>query len=148
MVSDIRQGVVEYLLGELSPQEAQQFEASLRADPALRAEVERFRPVVGRLEGRSDDVWVPLEPPPIDIAGIVAAGPATANLDLAEGDGLRLRNMSGAASEPSGSSGSGSRRSLQAGAERPPDHAGREELHRTRALHPPPGRICGKAGRW
>lgn len=73
MIPDMRQSVVEYLLGELSPEQSETFEASLSIDPGLRAEVERLRPVVGRLEGRGQDAWGALQPPPLDIAAIVAA---------------------------------------------------------------------------
>jgi anti-sigma-K factor RskA len=76
MNSDMREDVVEYLLGELSPDKAELFDARLLSDPGLRAEVDRLRPVVGRLEGQSDAAWVPLEPPPLDIAAIVAADQA------------------------------------------------------------------------
>ena len=61
MSPDMRQRVVEYLLGELPPEEsAEHFEADMVIDPALRAEVERLRPVVGRLEGSGEDAWSPL----------------------------------------------------------------------------------------
>lgn len=73
MTSDMRQSVVEYLLGELPPEQAGRFEATLLIDPGLRAEVERLRPVIGRLEGHGEDAWVAPEPPPLDIAAIVAA---------------------------------------------------------------------------
>jgi anti-sigma-K factor RskA len=73
MSTDMRQKVVGYLLGELPPDEEKSFEAGLQIDPALRAEVDRLRPVVSRLEGRGEEVWDPPEPPPLDIAAIVAA---------------------------------------------------------------------------
>jgi anti-sigma-K factor RskA len=41
--------VAEYLLGELPDAERSAFEAALRADPELRAEVERLQPVVACL---------------------------------------------------------------------------------------------------
>jgi anti-sigma-K factor RskA len=72
MGSDLRQDAVEYLLGELSPADTERFEADLASDPALRTELDRLRPVVGRLEDLGD-AWEPLEPPPLDIAAIVAA---------------------------------------------------------------------------
>jgi anti-sigma-K factor RskA len=52
-----REQLSDYLLGELSAAEAQGFEAALADDPALRAEVERLRPVVGRLEGLERSAW-------------------------------------------------------------------------------------------
>jgi anti-sigma-K factor RskA len=73
MGPDMRQSVVEYLLGELPPEESKRFEAGLEIDPALRAEVDRLQPVIGRLEGRSEEAWAPPEPPALDIAAIVAA---------------------------------------------------------------------------
>jgi len=73
MNSDMRQSVLEYLLGELPPEQAGRFKATLLIDPGLKAEVERLRPVVGRLEGHGEDAWVALEPPPLDIAAIVAS---------------------------------------------------------------------------
>lgn len=90
MASDPRHSAVEYLLGELSPEEAERFAAGLRIDPALRAEVDRLRPVVGSLEDRGDDAWAPLEPPPLDIAAIVAA-------DLPAPDGPEIGPVTGGA---------------------------------------------------
>jgi anti-sigma-K factor RskA len=74
MSSDQRQSVVEYLLGELGPEDLDRFEASLLLDAGLRAEVERLRPVVTRLENHPEDAWQPVEPPPLDAAAIVGAG--------------------------------------------------------------------------
>jgi anti-sigma-K factor RskA len=72
MGSDMQQNVVDYLLGELSPSETERFETELASSPALRAEAERLRPLIGRLEDHGD-AWEPLEPPPLDIAAIVSA---------------------------------------------------------------------------
>lgn len=77
MGPDMRQSAVEYLLGELPPEEHDRFESGLQINTALRAEVLRLGPVVSGLEGRGDEAWVPPEPPPLDIAAIVAADPAT-----------------------------------------------------------------------
>ena len=41
---------VAYLLGELDDAQVAEFERAMTADPALREEVERLRPVVSRLE--------------------------------------------------------------------------------------------------
>jgi anti-sigma factor RsiW len=41
---------VAYLLGELDDAQSAEFERAMTADPELRAEVERLRPVVTRLE--------------------------------------------------------------------------------------------------
>ena len=54
---------VAYLLGELDPVEAAAFERAMAADAALRAEVERLRPVVTRLE-RAARRGVGGRPPP------------------------------------------------------------------------------------
>jgi anti-sigma-K factor RskA len=73
MNSDKRQSVVEYLLGELPADKADNFEAELLLDAGLRAEVDRLRPVVSRLESQPADAWEGVEPPPLDIAAIVSA---------------------------------------------------------------------------
>ncbi len=57
--------ISSYLLGELEPAEASAFERRLGEDPALREEVERLRPVVGRLETLPAEVWEAPEPPPL-----------------------------------------------------------------------------------
>jgi anti-sigma-K factor RskA len=59
---------VDYLLGELEPAAAVDFEAALAADPALRARVERLRPVMARLETLPADAWDPPAPPPLEAA--------------------------------------------------------------------------------
>ena len=56
---------VAYLLGELDDAGAAQFEAAMAADPALRAEVERLRPVVTKLEHVPAEAWEDPEPPPL-----------------------------------------------------------------------------------
>ncbi len=73
MKSEMHRSVVEYLLGELPADQLERFEADLLDDPDLMAEVDRLRPVVTRLEGRPAGSWEPIEPPPLDIAAIVAA---------------------------------------------------------------------------
>jgi anti-sigma-K factor RskA len=59
--------VAAYLLEELSPDEQAAFERAMAADPALRAEVERLRPVVSRLEHVPAEAWNPPEPPPLQM---------------------------------------------------------------------------------
>jgi hypothetical protein len=54
-----------YLLGELSGEETAAFERAMAADPALRAEVERLRPVVTRLHRLPPAAWEPAQPPPL-----------------------------------------------------------------------------------
>ena len=84
MSSDMREAAVEYLLGELSANQIDRFEAELLLDSGLRAEVERLRPVVNRLEGASTETWQPVEPPPLDIAAIVGADSNRADSPSAE----------------------------------------------------------------
>jgi hypothetical protein len=89
MSPDMRQGAVEYLLGELSPAESERFESGLQIDPALRAEVLRLGPVVSGLEDRGEEAWAPLDPPPLDIAAIVEADPGPVVHPAAIPDGLQ-----------------------------------------------------------
>ena len=58
-----------YLLGELDPAQTAAFERALAADPKLREEVERLRPVVTRLERMPADAWEGPEPPPLTLPG-------------------------------------------------------------------------------
>lgn len=73
-----------FLLGELGAEERAAFERALAADPALRAEVERLRPVVTRLEGLPEEAWAEeVAVPPLrlgaDVLGAASgAGGATA----------------------------------------------------------------------
>jgi anti-sigma-K factor RskA len=69
-----REQLSDYLLGELTPEEAQRFEAALADDPTLRAEVDRLRPVVGRLEGLERSAWEG-EPPPLPPAPVPQRNP-------------------------------------------------------------------------
>ena len=57
--------VTDYLLGELDPERVPEFEARLRTDAALRAEVDSLRPVVSRLSALPPEVWDPVAPPPL-----------------------------------------------------------------------------------
>lgn len=56
---------VDYLLGELDDAQIAEFERAMTADPELRAEVERLRPVVTKLERVPADAWESPEPPPL-----------------------------------------------------------------------------------
>ncbi len=56
---------VAYLLGELAPGEAAEFERAMATDAALRAEVERLRPVVSKLEHLPAEAWQDPLPPPL-----------------------------------------------------------------------------------
>lgn len=63
-----------YLLGELGAEERAAFERVLAGDAALRAEVERLRPVVARLDSLPAEGWedVP-EPPPLRLPSAALA---------------------------------------------------------------------------
>jgi anti-sigma-K factor RskA len=56
---------VAYLLGEMDAEQATRFEHAMATDAGLRAEVERLRSVVGRLERVPTEAWDPPEPPPL-----------------------------------------------------------------------------------
>ena len=56
--------IVDYLLGELGPEERARVEQEMRDDPAFREEVERMRPLVADLEGLPGEAWVPDGPVP------------------------------------------------------------------------------------
>ncbi len=64
-MSEARDQISSYLLGELDPTEAAAFERQIEADPELRQEVERLRPLVARLEGLPAEVWEAPQPPPL-----------------------------------------------------------------------------------
>lgn len=64
-MSDSRDQISSYLLGELKVGELAAFERQLRADAELREEVERLRPLVARLEELPPEVWEAAEPPPL-----------------------------------------------------------------------------------
>lgn len=49
--------IVDYLLGELGPDDRARVEARMRDDAAFREEVERMRPVVGGLEAMPAGAW-------------------------------------------------------------------------------------------
>jgi anti-sigma-K factor RskA len=68
--TELREKAVEYLLGELPPEAASRFEDEMISDPSLKAEVDRLRPVVSRLESVPEEAWNAPEPPPLDLAAI------------------------------------------------------------------------------
>lgn len=72
-MSEPREHISSYLLGELGAAEAAAFERELEADPVLREEVEGLRPVVARLEAMPEEAWEPAEPPPLRMPGESAA---------------------------------------------------------------------------
>ncbi|HKG38403.1 MAG TPA: anti-sigma factor [Conexibacter sp.] len=64
-----------YLLGELGAEERAAFERALAGDAALRAEVERLRPVVARLDALPAEGWEDApEPPPLRLPNGALAG--------------------------------------------------------------------------
>ena len=65
-----------YLLGELDSAEAAAFERAMETDAKLRAEVERLRPVVTRLERLPAETWEGPEPPPLALPADSGAGSA------------------------------------------------------------------------
>lgn len=68
-----REMAIAYLLGELSAEDRERFDADLAADAGLRATVEELKPVVSRLESMPDEAWNLPEPPPLDLARATAS---------------------------------------------------------------------------
>jgi anti-sigma-K factor RskA len=64
-MSETRDQISSYLLGELDAGEAAALERRIEADSQLREEVERLRPLVARLEELPDEVWDAPQPPPL-----------------------------------------------------------------------------------
>jgi anti-sigma-K factor RskA len=75
-MSEARDQISSYLLGELEPAEASAFERRLAEDPALHAEVDGLRPVVARLEQLPEEAWAPPEPPPLQMPADAVEEPA------------------------------------------------------------------------
>lgn len=67
--------ISDYLLGELSGDDLAEAERLLREDPAFRAEADRLRPAVRRLEQLPPEAWEDLEPPPLAVPAVGAAAP-------------------------------------------------------------------------
>lgn len=57
--------IVDYLLGELSPDDRRRVETRIAEDDLFRAEVERLRPLVAELSDLPDAAWDPGEVPPL-----------------------------------------------------------------------------------
>lgn len=57
--------LASYVLGEMDEHERREFERVLAADPALAAEAEQLRLLVGRLDAVEDAAWALPEPPPL-----------------------------------------------------------------------------------
>ncbi len=95
--------ISSYLLGELGADQAAAFERRLEADPALREEVDRLRPLVVRLEAVPAEVWEAPQPPPLVLPEDVAepapeqaggpAPPAPAQAGATPRRRLRLPNL-------------------------------------------------------
>jgi anti-sigma-K factor RskA len=81
-MSEAREQISSYLLGELDAAAAAEFERGMAADPELREEVEGLRPVVARLEAMPADAWEPAEPPPLRMPA--ESGEPGAAVDAAE----------------------------------------------------------------
>jgi anti-sigma-K factor RskA len=78
-MSEARDQISSYLLGELGAGEAAAFERRLEADHELREEVERLRPLVTRLEELPPEVWEAAEPPPLSLPeGAIGPSPSEA----------------------------------------------------------------------
>jgi anti-sigma-K factor RskA len=60
----------DYLLGEMEPERAADFERALAKDADLRAEIEALRPVVKRLEALPAEGWDAASPPPLKLPGL------------------------------------------------------------------------------
>ena len=60
----------DYLLGEMEPERAADFERALAEDADLRAEIEALRPVVKRLEALPAENWDAASPPPLKLPGL------------------------------------------------------------------------------
>ena len=65
---------VAYLLGELDASQIAAFERAMAGDAALRAEVERLRPVVSKLERLPAEAWQDPVPPPSSRASSAKSG--------------------------------------------------------------------------
>jgi anti-sigma-K factor RskA len=68
--------IVDYLLGELAPDERAAIERRMSEDPGFRREVERMRPVVAGLEALPSDAWERPEVPPLPDLPPLPAAPA------------------------------------------------------------------------
>ncbi len=66
---------VAYLLGELDDARSAEFERAMTVDPELRAEVERLRPLVTKLERVPAEAWEGSEPPPLVMPPDAASRP-------------------------------------------------------------------------
>lgn len=64
-MSEAKDQISSYLLGELGVTEAAAFERHLETDRELREEVERLRALVARLEDLPPEAWEPPQPPPL-----------------------------------------------------------------------------------
>jgi anti-sigma-K factor RskA len=96
-MSEARDQISSYLLGELDAAEADAFERRLETDLELHEEVERLRPLVARLEALPDEVWEAAEPPPLvmpeDAAKPTPAKPEPAGAPPARSRRLRLPTL-------------------------------------------------------
>jgi len=91
-MSEAREQISSYLLGELDATEAGAFERRLETDLELRQEVERLRPLVARLEGLPGEVWEAAPPPPL-VMPEDAAEPPPARPEPGEAPPTRRRRL-------------------------------------------------------
>jgi anti-sigma-K factor RskA len=68
--------IVDYLLGELTPDRRAAIERRMREDAGFRREVERMRPVVAELESLPPDAWERRGAPPLPDLPPLSAAPA------------------------------------------------------------------------
>jgi len=77
---DDRSEMVDYLLDELDELDRLRCERRMQEDPAFRAEVERLRPLIGRLEGLPGEAWEHVysthEPEPLPASPVPPASPS------------------------------------------------------------------------
>lgn len=90
---EARESISSYLLGELDAGEAAALERRLDADPELRAEVERLRPVVARLEQMPAEAWETTQPPPLAMPAEAAAPAAPSRRRRSRLPSLTLRPL-------------------------------------------------------
>jgi anti-sigma-K factor RskA len=67
---------IDVALGEVAPEQRAAADERLRSDAAFRAEVERLRGTVARLEAQPEETWSPPPPPPLLSANKTRRRPA------------------------------------------------------------------------
>lgn len=90
-MSEAREQISSYLLGELGADDAASFERALAADSSLRMEVEGLRPLVADLEALPGEAWDPPEPPPLRMPADAAGRERAQVADSDAGEAGRRR---------------------------------------------------------